>query len=265
MFFILSKIFWWFAVPLNALLILAAFGTALLFTRWRRAGRRVVVAAVVLLLVFGFTRVADLPLIWLEEGYQEPMLAEAPYGIIVLGGGIAAGGYNHDAPYLLNGWVDRLTTALTLKRLHPEARLIYSGGSASLLADRPSEADAVAALLDDLYGSDLGMEREDRSRNTFENARFTLEMIAPEERGKTWLLVTSAWHMERALGIYRKLGWTPVPYPTDYKAAAIEPPYLGNLASDQFDKLGIAVKEFIGIAAYWAAGRWAPPDVATAK
>jgi uncharacterized SAM-binding protein YcdF (DUF218 family) len=262
MLFVLSKLFWWLAAPLNALILLTVLGAFLLVTRWRRAGRRLVAIAAVLLVVLGFTRAADLPLIWLEERYQEPVLTEPPHGIIVLGGGVAAGGYNHEAPYLLNGWIDRLTTALTLKRLHPQARLIYSGGSASLLSGQKSEADAVAALLTDLYGSDLGMEREDRSRNTFENARFTLEMIAPEERGKTWVLVTSAWHMERAMGIYRKLGWTPVAYPTDYKAAKIEPPYLGNLASDQFDKFGVAIKEFIGIAAYWMAGRWAPRDAA---
>lgn len=262
MLFILSKAFWWIAAPLNALILVSALGALLTFSRWRRAGRRMVAAAALLFVVLGFTRAADLPMIWLEERYEEPVLSEPPYGIIVLGGGIAVAGYNHEAPYLLNGWVDRLTTALKLKRLHPQARLIYSGGSASLFSGQPSEADAVAALLTDLYGSDLGLEREERSRNTFENAQFTLEMIAPEERGKTWVLVTSAWHMERAMGIYRKLGWTPVAYPTDYKAAAIEPPYLDNLASDQFDKFGVAVKEFIGIAAYWMAGRWAPRDAA---
>lgn len=265
MLFILSKTFWWIAAPLNALIFLTAIGAVLLFTRWRRTGRRLVACVAVLLLVLGFTRIADLPLIWLEERYQQPVLAEAPYGIIVLGGSVAVGGYNHEAPYLLNGWIDRLTTALMLKQLHPQARLIYSGGSASLLSGEPSEADAVAVLLADLYGSDLGMEREDRSRNTFENARYTLEMIAPEERDKTWLLITSAWHMERAMGLYRKLGWTPVAYPTDYKAAKIEPPFLGNLASDQFDKLGVAVKEFIGIAAYWMAGRWAPSVAASTE
>jgi Uncharacterized conserved protein len=257
-FFVLSKVFWWFAAPLNALIFLTVLGAVLLFTRWRRAGRRLVAASAVLLLVLGVTRIGDVPLIWLEERYQEPVLTEAPRGIIVLGGGIAAGGYNHDAPYLLNGWVDRITTALKLKRLYPQARLIYSGGSADLIGDKPSEAEAFSRLLVDLYGNDLGFEREDRSRNTWENAVFTLEMIPPEAREGTWLLVTSAWHMERALGIYRKLGWTPTPYPTDYKAAAIEPPYLQRLASDQFDKLGVAMKEFIGIAAYWMAGRWAP-------
>lgn len=260
MFFALSKIFWWIAAPLNALVLALLIGTCLLWTRWRRAGKWLLTAAIVPLVLLGFTRLSDLPLIWLESRYEVPDLTDPPRGIIVLGGGISVSDYHHDAPYYLGSWADRITVALALKRQYPQARLIYSGGSGSLTDPGGSEAESARIFIRSLYGDDLGIEMEEESRNTWENGVNTIAMIPPAEQDRPWLLVTSAWHMSRAMGVFRQLGMTPIPYPTDYKAARLASPWLANSAVDQFEKLSIALREFIGIAAYRATGRWQVAD-----
>lgn len=252
----LSKIFWLLAAPLNALAIILVAGALLLWTRWLRAGKWLVTIALVPLTLFGFTQLSDLPLIWLESRYEVPQLTEPPYGIIVLGGGLSVSHYQHDAPYYLGSRADRITVALTLKRQYPKARLIYSGGNGSLIEESRSEAASAKVFIQSLYGNDLGLEMEGKSRNTWENGVNTIAMIPPAKRNRAWLLVTSAWHMRRAMGVFRELGMTPIPYPVDYKAARLAPPWLSDSIVDQFEKLSIALRELIGIAAYRATGRW---------
>ena len=57
---------------------------------------------------------------------------------------------------------------------------------------------------------------EERSRNTSENAEFSLAIARPQP-GETWLLITSAFHMSRAVGSFRRAGWNVVPYPVDFR------------------------------------------------
>jgi len=258
MFFIASKILGVLVAPLNALLIAATLAVGLLFTRFSGLARWLLIFCIVPLMLIGFTRIADLPLIWLEERYQSPEPLSDIVGIIVLGGGIGVSGYNHPQDYYIGSWADRLTTGLALKARFPQARLIYSGGSAALGASEGTEADAAEKLVVDLFGDNRGMEQENLSRNTWENGVETLKMIGPSAMPEKWVLVTSAWHMERALGVYRKLGFVPVAYSTDYKAAKPEFPYLANSAVDQWDKFSLAVRELIGLLAYRLSGRWSP-------
>ena len=62
----------------------------------------------------------------------------------------------------------------------------------------------------------LGLEEgrviyEDRSRNTTENAEFSRDIARPRPE-ETWLLITSAFHMPRAVGCFRRVGWNVVPF-----------------------------------------------------
>ncbi|TIU18533.1 MAG: YdcF family protein, partial [Mesorhizobium sp.] len=62
---------------------------------------------------------------------------------------------------------------------------------------------------------------ENRSRNTYENAVFTRELVTPKP-GETWLLVTSAFHMPRAKALFDKAGFATVPWPVDYRTSGKE-------------------------------------------
>ena len=106
----------------------------------------------------------------------------------------------------------------------------------------------------------LGVEEsrlvlENRSRNTYENAVFTREMVEPQP-GETWLLVTSAFHMPRSVGLFRKAGFDVTPWPADYRTAGTERigPAQDNVA-DSLQNLSVATREWIGLVAYRVTGR----------
>lgn len=105
---------------------------------------------------------------------------------------------------------------------------------------------------------------EDRSRNTRENAQFSADLVHPEP-GERWLLVTSAWHMPRAVGCFRQAGFTVTAFPVDYRTRGWgDRVRLNGFASDGLLQLDLAVKEWIGLVVYRIAGYtpdWLPgPD-----
>jgi uncharacterized SAM-binding protein YcdF (DUF218 family) len=91
-------------------------------------------------------------------------------------------------------------------------------------------------------------ERE--SRNTYENALLSKKLVQPRE-GETWLLITTAWHMPRSVGIFCKQQWPVIPYPVDHATNrgsqfSIYFSLAGNLRN-----LNIAMREWIGLAVYY--------------
>ena len=95
---------------------------------------------------------------------------------------------------------------------------------------------------------------EDRSRNTFENAVYSFETAKPKP-GETWLLVTTAMHMPRSIGCFRKAGWDIFPYPVDYRTTG-DVSFVPDFAfAEGLARINIAFREWLGLAAYWAMGR----------
>ncbi len=107
--------------------------------------------------------------------------------------------------------------------------------------------------------SDIGIDRdrisfEPDARNTFENATLSYRNLQPDPN-EVWLLVTSAQPMPRAVGVFRKIGWALIPYPVDYQTADVE--LLGDWpdVAANLDNIGVALKEWIGLIAYYAMDR----------
>ena len=95
---------------------------------------------------------------------------------------------------------------------------------------------------------------ETRSRNTEENAVFTKELVQPKP-GERWLLVTSAQHMPRAIGCFRRAGFPVEAYPVDWhtrRALRLAPM---ETLSGGLGRLDNAVHEWIGLVSYWLTGR----------
>jgi uncharacterized SAM-binding protein YcdF (DUF218 family) len=217
MFFVASKIFWLFVSPLHLSLFCAAFGVWRL-SRPHSGGKNGVGAAWLglglgFLALMTFTPLGAALLRPLEDRFPPPgAVMPAPDGIIVLGGavderiGAARGGIG------LNEAAERMTAGAALARAYPQASLVFSGGSGALVEQDVKEADAARKLWRELGVPDSQMTFENRSRNTYENALFTQALVHPRGR---WLLVTSAWHMPRAMGIFRALGMAPTAYPVD--------------------------------------------------
>src|SRR5215469_9900994 len=205
------------ALPTNFLIVLGIFGALLCATRWARLGRTLAITAIVLLAICAFSPLGSLLLYPLESRFPPWNAADgAPAGIIVLGGPIDADlSVEHDTPVVRSA-ADRLIAGAALARKYPNARFVFTGGSPNLIDNDAREADYAGAIFESLGipRSRLIMER--RSRNTYENARFTADMVKPKP-GERWLLVTSAFHMPRSVGLFRKAGFTVEPYPVDWR------------------------------------------------
>lgn len=242
---IISKFAWFVLAPLNALCLFALLALVLAFAGWRKSARAFGVLIVAAIFLGGFTQLPDLLVSSLEARHTQPPLeGEAPHGIIVLGGGMSS---IPGSPrrYRLNEAGERALAGLTLKRRFPAARLLITGKTGAGLA----EGESVRALAADLYDVPPIIEVEGLSRSTRENAERVAAMVG-DDKSKTWLLVTSALHMERALWTFRKRGFNVRPWPVDYLAGPLRFPFLRGSATGQFSKLEAAAKEMIGLAAY---------------
>lgn len=256
MFFILSKIFEFFTAPTNLALFVGALGVALSFTRYQKAGYRLSGGVILFLLLVGFSPISLLLALPLETRFP-PLATDtpAPDGIIVLGGMLdERSSSRHNQP-VLNDAAERLTEAVRLRRLYPHARLVFTGGSAALRGSLHTEAEHVQKFWNDLGVDQNGVIYEDRSRNTFENAIFTRDLVKPGPKER-WLLVTSATHMPRSVGIFRKAGFNVIADPVDYRTTGMAHDWSLNLrASDNFVLTEVAVHEWIGLVAYWMTGK----------
>ncbi len=255
MFFTLSKIFWFLVNPGNVLLILLITGVGLLWTRWRRLGRRLVVAVAFVSLFLAVAPVGSWMFGALEDRF--PPLSELPVrvdGIIVVGGAVDPVMTRDRGQASVNGAVERLFEMAKLAERYPRAKMVFSGGSGNLLNKDLKEAPIVALLLRQL-GVDPGrVVFEDQSRNTVENAVFSYRLAKPRPE-ETWLLITSAFHMPRAVGSFRQAGWRVTPYPVDYRtrgkeALAFRFNFIFGVSS-----LNRALHEYLGLLFYWLNGR----------
>ena len=152
---------------------------------------------------------------------------------------------------------ERITEAVILAKHYPEARVVYTGGTASFIPGAPStEALRARELMAQMGVAPDRITIEDKSRNTEENARFTAAIVDPEP-SQRWIIVTSAFHMPRAMGVFEKAGFHPIAYPVAFRTLGRWP---GDLRLNYWPGRNLricelALHEWIGLAAYWASGR----------
>ncbi|MCH8466820.1 MAG: YdcF family protein [Roseinatronobacter sp.] len=239
--------------------IVAAFGAIALalIARRQRAALRLSLASFATLLVLGIVPLGDLMLAPIERSYPLTPELQEVHGIIVLGGGEDLRASARWGAVQLGQGAERYTATLALARAYPEARIVFTGGSGALRDARGApltEADLAARFFADqgLDAERLILER--RARNTAENARFShaLAGAAPEE---TWVLVTSAFHMPRAMRSFTNAGWTGlVPYPVDHRTARFSD-QLGWGLGRNLAQMAIALREYVGLVVYRATAR----------
>jgi uncharacterized SAM-binding protein YcdF (DUF218 family) len=113
----------------------------------------------------------------------------------------------------------------------------------------------VAPILESFGIPASRIELEGASRNTHENAVFTRELVRPKP-GERWLLVTSAHHMPRSVGSFRRAGFAVEPYPVDWRtrgAPDLARPF--GIAAGGLARTDVAVREWVGLLVYWLTGR----------
>lgn len=256
MFFVLSKIFWSLAHPLSLTAILIAAGVVLALLNRKRLSIAAATLAFLVIFVSSWTTFGALILHPLENRFERPERLDGPVAGVIVLGGMFKGGINlvrkgHE----LNNSADRIVEAAILARQNPQARILVTGGSGALFLDGEGDADAAPRLLMALGVDEERLLLEGDSRNTHENAVFSRRLADPQP-GETWLLVTSAFHMPRSVGLFRKAGFDVVPWPTDYRTAGNEPVGLArDNAVDSLQNAAMGIREWIGLVAYRLTGR----------
>jgi uncharacterized SAM-binding protein YcdF (DUF218 family) len=258
MFFILSKVLGFFALPSNLLITIGLVGLVLLLTRSRRLASWLVVTSLVLLALFGLSPLGNLLMLPLEERFP-PWDAShgAPDGVIVLGGIIAEDVSAARGATALNEAAERVTVAVELARRYPNLRIIFSGGTNALIFGEEAEAAFAVRQLEALGVPHERITAEEQSRNTVENAVFS-RLIANPQPGQRWLLLTSAFHMPRAIAVFRAAGFPVEAYPVDWRTTGpmdLVRPYPS--VSEGLRRTDVAVREWIGLLLYRLTGKTA--------
>lgn len=256
MFFVASKIFWMFASPITLLLVGGVVGALLCFSRHPRLGRWLALTAIFVLFAAAVLPLGDLMMAPLENRFPPPPAdLGGPAGVIVLGGAIDDLASRSRGQTVFDESGARITEAVRLARRYPEARIVYTGGSASITPSVSTEALEAKKLMMDLGVSPDRLTIEEKSRNSDENARFTAAILNPKP-AQRWLLVTSAWHTPRSMGVFRKAGFAVVANPVGfYTLGEAGGPRLELDPARNLRVFELATHEWIGLAAYWASGR----------
>ena len=234
--------------PDNILFLILLAGSILLYTRHKTLGSWFVALVAGLLLSINIFPIGNLIINPLEERFPQRPLPEEIDGIIVLAGagdGRVSMGRGQPA---VGASAERLFAFIYLARKYPKAKLVFTGGGSH------KHSDAAHMMFQQ---STLDVKRvifESQSRNTYESAAYSFSLIKPKKREK-WVLITSAFHIPRAVGVFRKSGWEMIPYPVDYQTAGPQDYRVSYEGFLNVPKVRIGLHEWLGLFAYRVAGK----------
>ena len=249
--FILDKLLTLLLLPTALMVECLLLG--LLFRRWR-IGRGLVFLGALAMAVCLLLPVDDWSIRPLEDRF--PAITEPPEkidGIVVLGGAIDELTSRDRNTPTLNSAANRITSFVFLARRYPQARLVFTGGSGAIQQGLSNEARYARILFAQLGLPAERITFEAASRTTWENATDSFALVKPK-LGETWILLTSASHMPRAVGAFRKAGWNILPWPVGYQSRDLIIAW-GRPLGQKLATLDWAAHEWIGLAAYYLQGR----------
>lgn len=249
-----TRIFWLLFQPPSLVVLLLAAGLLLSWLKRRWPARVTVALALLLLFTCSFTTMGYLLIAPLESRFERPAEPAHIDGIVVLGGGMDGEVNTVRGGFELNRSGDRFVETLRLALAHPEARIIIAGGPAALVQQEP-EALAGKRFFEAFGITPERIALDDQSRNTEENALYAKQLAGTTE-GQTWLLVTSAFHMPRAIGLFRRAGFPAVPWPADYLASGEEGVRIKpDQSAENLAVASLALREWAGLLGYYLTGK----------
>lgn len=269
LFFFLSKVAWAFLSPSNLLIFAFIIGTLLLVFRYHSTALKFLIPASLTALIITAYPVSDWLIEPLEKRFSAPQtLPDTVDGIIVLGGGedlSVAMSWNSKEVGLAG---DRFIGAKALAQIYPDAPIIFTGGVGQLAMHShlstsltTQNAPLGSQILQSLGIDSKRLVIESLSSNTYENFK-NIQGLLPTPTGR-YLLITSAFHMPRSVGIARKFQVDVIPYPVDYRSTheslrTLDFDFYGHLQA-----LEPAWKEWIGLTVYYWTGKtaqWLPAE-----
>lgn len=256
-FFVMSKLLG-VALKLEAWLLVMALITVWASLRQKIRGVRTVSSLIALVILgIGFLPIGDVLMHPLEADFPARKELGIVDGIVLLGGSEDVLASDHSGQPQLSEGGDRYIAALELAHRYPEARLLFAGGSGRLRNLGRAELSEASIAKRIFQAQGIAPKRillEDQSRNTTENARQSYALAKPGA-GERWVLITSAFHMPRAIGSFKAAGWPEIlPYPVDFRARD----WSNGFSWDFQRNLGLtntALREWAGRLIYSATGR----------
>jgi uncharacterized SAM-binding protein YcdF (DUF218 family) len=230
-----------------AWVMLTWFLALLLIGRYQRLAQRALWVGLFVLGVLGFQTIPDSLIRLLEDPQRAPGLAnlERYSGVIVLGGGV--GGPSSFIKYgqiPLNSAAERLTMSMVLMRHYPRFSLVISGGEGDLPSVKVTEAAMAKQFFVEQGLEPTRIRLEDRSLNTRQNAAMVAKLLG-RECHSPWLLVTSAWHMQRALAAFKSWGCNVTAFPVDFRTGE-QTPWTEYSIPLSLQRWQIALHEWLG-------------------
>ncbi len=249
----LSDTLWALLQPSTVILLLLALSLLIGLLRRRGASRLLLGTALLLMVLPAVLPLRALLAQPLENHVPMALLPGRVDGIIVLGGAVEWRVSRARGQLAVNEAAERLMAAAALAQRYPQATLVFTG----LFAETAPQEFKPQVISQSFFTGPAFANRRivylGAARSTYEDALLSRQALSPQA-GQTWLLVTSAMHMPRAIGTFHTLGWRVLPYPVDYRANELElAPTLniiGELAA--FDQV---VREWGAIFIYQLLGR----------
>lgn len=252
MFFILSKLLYFFISPFNWLLLLTVW---ILLTKNQQRKKRLLIAAVCMFLFFSNPYlIHKITVGW--QAKQKTFVQGETYETGILLAGFVGFEFKNNQGYY-GAAADRFIQAVRLYKLGHIKKILITGGSGSILRQQYKEADFVKDQLRQMGVAAADILSDNQSRNTFENAVYSKKLLDSLQIKGPYLLITSAMHMKRSLQVFKKAGITAVAYPCHFTVinnpqlfwTAVIPSYKAFEGWDNF------LKEAVGLLVYKATGK----------
>ena len=255
LFFYISKLTWLLVSPDSLLLVLIILSLVFLYVGKQKLAKLILSTASGFLIIIAFLPVGEWLLYPLESRFQtNPNLPDKIDGIVVLSGAENAELSHMWNQVELNAAIERDLTFMTIAKQYPNAKLLFTGGTGSLTKQEYKSADVAKNLFKQLSFDTAKIIFERKSRNTYENIIYSKDLVKPI-KNENWVLITTGWHMPRSVGIFCKAEWPVIPYPVDHQSNK------ENLVRIDFDlannlyELKTAIKEWLGLFAYYLSGK----------
>lgn len=250
MYFILSKVLLFIIIPIYWIIILLLIAA---FTKHRKLRKRSAIAAVILLAIFSNEYLCNsLSKAW--EWPQVHLPDTAHYSCSIVLGGFSSQNSGKEGHF--NYAADRFIQAVELQATGKTSHILISGGNGTLNPDVYSEGEWARGQLKKFNFPDSVILIESKSRNTLENAQFSAALLKKSGLKPPYLLITSAFHMRRALMIFKNAGVDVRPYPGNFMAADMK--FAPNQLIPDFEALtwwDLYIKEICGYAVNYFMGK----------
>ena len=253
--FYLSKILWIFLNPFNLFIISIIFFFIFNYSKKKIISYFFLIFITLYVFIVGCSPIGKYLLYSLEKNYHNSHHHSGTVdGILILGGATGPLLSREYELISLGESAERLYEAIILMKKNKNAKVIFSGGSGSLDFPELSHAKVAKQFFESFGMKKRNIIFDSKSRNTYENILYSKKIVKPQIN-ENWLVITSAFHMRRALLLGEKNNWDLIPYPVDFRLTKKIKPSFNLDFYNNFKLFQLASHEWIGLIAYYFMGR----------